>query len=454
MPSAYEYITEDRSTEYRQIEDAFVAEYTARAEKFARHWQYYRGDMPNPLALEKDGYNDNVLLPKVDQLADKCVSFLFGDGITFNAGDGVNEDNATDDAIAQLWQANKGDLLLHHLGLNGAVTGHVAVRIEPRNDDFPRITAINPANLSIFWASDDYEKVLWYRLQHKGNGGGKRIDYVNGEALGGNPDAWYEYTYSIGAHDSQWKPTGNRLLPWPFSPVIDWQNMPNPNERYGLDDVGKALRLNDSLNFVASDYNRILKHHGHPRTIGVGMEAGDVVGSEVGGFWTVNKPATEAQIFNLEMASDLAAARELMAVLNAEIWQSGRMIDPQTLKDKVGDLTNFGLRVLYADVLRKTQTKRLLYAEGLEAVTQRCLMLMGMAAPEHIEVVWPDVLPQDEQAISAAVIGEMGAGLLSKQAARDRLGYDHEAIEAQLQEESAGQDTIGARLLSAFEKGV
>lgn len=458
MPAAQRYVTpdqSDRTTEYRLLEEAHAREYDDRAKIFARHWEYYKGNLPEPLKLERDGYNDNVILAKIDQLADKCVSFLFGDGVTFNADPTSTEDDPTDQAIAELWQANRGNLLLHKLGLNGAIAGHVAVRIEPREGDYPRIVAINPAHLSVFWDETDMERVLWYRLQYRyQNGSGKRVDYVNGSALGGSPEQWIEYPYTIDAQSAQWRPDGGaRLLPWPWCPIVDWQNMPIPIDYYGADDVSKALRLNDALNFVASDYTRILKHHGHPRTIGIGMDAADVVASEVGGFWTVNKPATEASVFNLEMASDLAAARELMAVLNAEIWQSGRMIDPQTLKDKVGDLTNFGLRVLYVDVLRKTETKRLLYAEGLEAINQRCLELMGKAAPAQIAVVWPDVLPTNEVERSTAVIAELGAGIIDKQTSRDLLGLDNEQIEERLEEEKSTEDTLGTRLLSAFERG-
>lgn len=455
MPAATEYLTDDRGAEYRALEDAFVAEYDSRARLFDRHWAYYKGIMPEPLKLEKDGYNDNVILAKIDQLADKTVSFLYGDGITFNAGEGTGRDDPADQALDDLWRANRGSLTQHKMALNGALCGHVAVRIEPRQGMPPRIVPINPAHFSVFWDQADYEHVLWYRLQYRyANGSGKRVDYVNAPALGEkNPDRWYEIVYSINPNGNIWSETGRNLFPWPWCPVIDWQNMPLPADYYGQDDVARALRLNDALNFVASDYNRILKHHGHPRTIGVGMQAGDVVGSEVGGFWTVNKPATEAQIYNLEMASDLAAARELMGILNAEIWQSGRMVDPQTMRDKVGQLTNFGIRVLFTDALAKTETKRLLYAEGYEAINKRCLELMGMAVPDTIETIWPDPIPVDLEAASTAVIAELGAGLLSKQQARDKVGVDHEEAEAQIAEESAGQETLGMRLLGAFEKG-
>lgn len=454
MPAAVEYIQDQSSGDYRALEEAHAKEYDSRAALFARHWDYYKGNLPEPLKREKDGYNDNVILAKIDQLADKTVSFLLGDGITFNAGDGANADDPTDQALAELWRANRGQLLQHKMGLNGSIAGHVAVRIEVRPGNLPRIVALNPAQVSVFWDEADFERILWYRLQYRLGtfGSGKRVDYVSGAAIrDGNPDAWYEYTYAIDGNSSHWSLLNTK--PIEYCPIVDWQNMPLPSDYYGKDDISKALRINDALNFVLSDYQRILKHHGHPRTIGVGMEAADVHSNEIGGFFTVNKPATEAQIYNLEMQSDLSSAREFANLLMAEIWQSGRMVDPATMKDKVGDLTNFGLRLLYGDALQKTETKRLLYQEGFEAINKTCLALMGLAVPEQIATVWPDPLPSDDAALSAAKLAEVQAGLISKQTARDSLGYDHEAEEERIAEEQAGQDTLGMRLLGAFEKG-
>jgi hypothetical protein len=456
MPAARKYILPENinGPESRDLEDAASKEYNSRKKMIERHCSYYEGEMPEPLKKESDGYNDNILFPKVQQLADKVVSFLIGDGVTFNVGKKTEQD-AADEALAILWQRNHGKLLQHQLALNGALAGHVTVRIEPFENDFPRIVALDPIHVSVFWDEQDKENVLWYRLQYLyRDGQGKRVDYVNGAALDVSPDQWYEYVYTADRTRNWRLAEGPMLLPFPWSPIVDWQNLPAVRGYYGSPDVDKAVRLNDQLNFVASDYNRILKHHGHPKTVGLGMEAGDVVGTEVGGFFTVNKPKTEVEIFNLEMTSDLGAARELLNILNAEIWQSGAMVDPQSFKDKLGQLTNFGLRVLYTDALHRTATKRLLYEEGFEQINMRCLEAMGMSRPEDVETIWPEVLPQNKAETSTAIIAELGAGLLDKETARDALGYDNETIMGRLENEKAGEDTLGSRLLDAFSKGV
>jgi hypothetical protein len=459
MPAAFQYLTDLQSPAGKQIDDSFRDEMIARQKRFSQHWDYYGGVMPEPLKKEQDGYNDNVILAKVDQIADKIVSFLLGDGVRWDVG--AEDDADTEDSVVeQLWQANRGKLLLHNIALAGALTGHSAVRLEPREGDFPRIVHINAKHFTAFWDQSDVERVLWYRLQYTlGTAttptSGKRIDYVrgifDGQAADHERDGWTEVVWQWDGH--KWNITGRQPWPWPWPPIVDWQNMPRPHEYYGADDVRRAVALNDALNFVASNYNRILKHHGAPKTIGLGFDAAAIVGSEVGGFYTVNKPKTEADIFNLEMASDLASAREFLSIIAREMWQSARMVDPQTVKDTIGALTNFGLRVLYTDAISKTDTKRQLYGEAFETITQRALELAGQSAPGEITVQWPDVLPEDTEQISKSLLAELGAGVIDKQTYREIRGYDHEQIVARLEDEQAGEQNLGQKLLSAFAKG-
>src|SRR3970040_343915 len=130
MPSALKYPRSLESPDAQAIETAFTKEYDERAKKLARHWAYYDGIMPRSMKLEKDGVDDNIYLPKVDQVADKVVSFLLGDGIRFDVG-GDDQPDEQDDAVAQLWEANASERLLHNLALSGPMSGHCWMRAEP-----------------------------------------------------------------------------------------------------------------------------------------------------------------------------------------------------------------------------------------------------------------------------------------------------------------------------------
>ena len=459
MPAAVQYELNQGSDAYREIEEAFADEISARVATFKRNWDYYEGIMPEPLKPGKDGINDNVLLPKVGQVADKVVSFLIGDGIRFDAsGDG--EQDVNDDNLVELWKANRQQLLFHNIALSGALTGHCWTRLEPREQMPPRIVNLNPANCAAFWDVADIDRVLWYRLQFrvKTDGPGKRIDYVHGRVVDGQVDhevdEWWEIVYTTaGGFDAMWIMQEPQLWPFPWAPIVDWQNLPRPFRYYGLDDISLVVKLNAAVNFVCSNYSRILKHHSFPKTIGLGFEAGEVIETEIGGFFTVNKPKTEADIHNLEMESDLASSRAFIDMLTAEIWHSTRMVDPQSLKDKVGSITNFALRVLYADAIRKIETKRLLYGEGLEMLSLHGLELAGKPLPGTIATIWPDVLPENDAEVAQTLLGELGASVLDLQTYREMRGYDHEQIIQRLAEQGTVEDNLGARLLSAFETG-
>lgn len=456
MPAAVIYVTNQTTTAYRAIEEQFTAEMQARAAAVEQAWAYYDGLMPQPLRVEGDGYNDNVTLPKVDQVADKLVSLLYGDGIDWTVG--VDDTEGADEAVEALWDASQGEHLLHNIGLSGCLAGHVFVRIVPRLADLPKLVNLNPANVAVFWDVADVDRVLWYRLQFTVGESGRRIDYVLGkdteQGWDHSAQGWTERVYDYYPRRSQpWELVSE--MPWPYDwpPIVDWQNLPRPFQRYGLNDVRRAIALNDAINFVASNYNRILKHHGSPKTVGIGFDADEVVGTSVGGLFTVNKPRNEADLFNLEMQSDLGSAREFLGLLMREIWQSARLLDPQSIKDSVGSLTNFGLRVLYADAIAKIQTKRLLYGEGLAEVTRRAFAISGQPVPEALQVRWPDVLPEDSTQIANALLKELEAGVLDMQTYRELRNYDHEQIEERLQAEKANETSLGEQLLTAFARG-
>jgi len=459
MPGVTQYLFE--GPELYDIEAAFEAERNERVQRIRRNWNYYNGAMPEPLKVGQDGVNPNVLFPKIGQVADRVVSFLLGDGVEFDSG-GDDEQDTTDDVLAQVWLDNHKNRLLYNIALTGALAGHVFVRVEPQTEGSPLITNLNPETCAVFWDVSDYKRVLWYRLQYQVNetGPGKRIDYVQGRFANGQFDhqvegEWWEVVYTTrGGYGAKWELVGQpRLLALESAPLVDWQNLPNPFGYYGYDDVSTAVRLNAALNFVASNFNLVLMHHASPKTVGIGFDAGEVVTTEVGGLYTINKPRGEVDLFNLEMQSDLSSSARFMEMLDEEIWHSVRMIDPRTLKDKVGALTNFGLRVMFTDALKKTETKRALYSDGLERLCRHILTVMGVAAPQTIEVIWSDILPESVQERTETVLRRLEAKIIDLKTAREELGYDHDEIEERMAEVGQGETNLGEILLRNFERG-
>lgn len=123
------------------------------------------------------------------------------------------------------------------------------------------------------------------------------------------------------------------------------------------------------------------------------------------------------------------------------------MIDPQAVKDRVGDLTNFGLRVLYNRAIKKTEKKRLLYAEAFDHIARRGLAVAGVTPPETVVTIWPDVLPADETVEVATLTQELQAGIIGKETYRERRGYDNEREADRLAQEGTAGGDVGAQFL-------
>jgi len=451
MPEAMQYTTTIDSDLWKANETAYTSEAKNRLMMIDRHWKYYDGDHDKQLKAQKDGYDDNVIINDVEILAEKSAALLVGDGVTFDTG-GDAESDDTDLAIQMLWEDSQGDTLQGNIALSGSVEGHCVVRLLPQTDisgaviegSLPRLVRISQKHFSAFWDAFDKQRVLWYRLQTVTATTGRRIDYVKGAVMeDGSTDetapVWSEVVYEAknvnkysGIH--QW--ILQSVTPWPheWAPLVDWQNFPNPSGYYGKDDVKSAVKLNDNLNFILSNLMRIVKHYAHPKTVGTGFNADEVIPTAVGGLWTIDK--ADAKVFNLEMQADGNLSRWLAGVVSENLWHSGGMVDPQSIKDKVGQLTNFGLRVLFSDAINRTEKKRALYEEGFQRLNKYALELAGLAVPDTITVVWPDVLPEDAQAEMETLTAEFDRKLISAETYRDRRDYNNEQETDRIAEES------------------
>jgi hypothetical protein len=461
MPEAINYVMDMNSNAWKLLEDTFAKEYNGRGEEIQLNWDYYNGKHRLPLKIQQDGYNDNVVVNHIETLADKSAAFLIGDGVEFDASAGdetsASPEDAADQAIELMWQASRGAILQQALALAGCIEGHNAVRFIPVEGQLPKLQRLQGKYFTVFWDALDMSRVLWYRLQYLAGPSGKRIDYVrgriDGEDINHDAPGWTEIIYTRKNQQqfkldpsSDWRRDVNPVVwEYDFAPIVDWQNLPEPNEYYGRCDVDSAIKLNDALNFILSNMQRIIKHFAAPKTVGIGFNAGDVVMSPVGGFMTV--PVEGAQVFNLEMQSDLQSSMQLAGIIASGLWQSGGMVDPQTLKDRVGTLTNFGLRVLYSDAIKRIEKKRLLYGEAFELINQRGLTIAGMTPPEQVETIWPDVLPVDDQIEVATLTQELQAGIISKETYRDRRGIDNEKELDRLASENTNNGNVGASIL-------
>ncbi len=400
---------------------------------------YRTGDQPDTLKYTTalGQANDNIILNFIGLAVDRSVSMLFGKGVDFNIeGEDDSPESLYLDAVMD---ANKEELLLHTLALYGAESGTCYLRILPEGivgkdgKLYPRLVALDPAYVDIDTEAEDIEIVRSYCMRYpvKGPDGKpaiRKIEIERDEA--GN----WQTVSSIEQGSAQALVTDVTLWPYDFPPVIHCKNLPTTGTPYGQPDITPdVIRLQDRINFTASNISKIIRLYAHPVRIGKGVSKQDVIDVGPDKMLLINQ---DAEIIQLPALGDLPAAQEFYSALKQSIFDVTRTVDITSLQDKVGALTNFGLRILYQDAMQKLATKRELYGDMLEELSRRLLIIGGNPNPPEVEVYWPEPLPQNEQDTTAGLQFDIDNGLVSKQTASMKRGYnfvsEQERIDAEL----------------------
>jgi len=436
MPAIKEYPYSDLGA----IERADKSERAKRTDYVGAAWKYYRGEHRKSLKVRPGQPDDNIIINLCKKLIDTGVAMLFGEIPQYEIVEG--QTTPVESYIERVWQANHGKAFLTDIALSGSVAGHVGVKIVPREGQPPRLVNLDMARLEAFWREGDIEDVLFYVFR---TGDKARQDIVKQDNGG-----WL-------VRDLEYKQGGWHVIPetevrwgyeWP--PIIDWKNLPNPHQYYGLSDLEMA-DLNDAVNFIASNTNRIIKIHAHPKTIGIGMDAKDVQETSIDSFWTIQNP--DAKITNLEMQSDLRSSLEFFQLLRNAFFSLSASVDLASMKDRIGQITNFGLRVLFKDALDRLELKRSLYGAALIEINRRVAELGGHG-PDNVGVLhWANPLPEDRLEDVEAAVKERELGTVSKETLAADLGRKWELEQERIANEAQGEDDIGTRLLRAFERG-
>lgn len=455
MPAAKQYYPELNTVEARKLEEAFEAEFKSRQDASKEAWAYYDGAHRAPLRKDNTGTNDNLIINLIEGIIDKSVSSLIGiddhgmvKGITFDIVDQPGEpgwiQRITQGAqrlfqqqgpseeqqyLDEVWKANNAQMLMLDALLNGGVDGHSFLKVLARGEytesgmEVPRVICLDPACVTVFWDAGDKSRVLWYRIQYEAGGVAYRQDIVREvDVNGADTGRWAIYNYRK-ERTSMFVADGEDVWDYKWPPIVDWKNLPNPKSYYGKSDIGGKGRLNDGLNLTASNVQRILKHHAHPKTVVTGARVEDILTTSIDSLWSI--PSADAKVTNLEMQSDLSSSINFVMLLWRTIYDLARELNPGTVADKLGAITNFGLRVLFADSLAKGGIKRLLAGEALQRLNRYLLELGGYDVTLPINVVWPEPLPSDplQTAQALQIMATLG---LSNETALKRWGADPE----------------------------
>jgi hypothetical protein len=407
-------------------------------------WKAYKGEFKPPLKVEKDDPDDNVISNRCAAIADKSVSFLFGETIKIEASDETSEpDTATQEFLDGIWGDDDEKMtLLCKIALNGSVCGQTFVKLIPPQDSspYPRIVVLNSCLIRIVTDPDDCETIYAYIIEYPMQGDIQKRQIIarvdpNGDTstLGSTlDDTWTITNYVRKGQTGTWAQTGEQeLWAYPFAPILTCQNLPNPNESWGIPDVTDVLiKQNKVLNFIQSNISRILYYHAHPKTIATGARLEEV---KTGPGDVTILPSPESKVFNLEMTSDLQSSRNFAADLRADMDEESRV--PAVALGRLaemprGDVSGIALQLMFQPLIEKTTLKRRLYGELIREISRAALVLGGKISVEEfedypIEIHWQNLLPVDDQkeAQTALILKQLG---VSDDTLLRRLGFDPE----------------------------
>lgn len=427
MPKAMRYLGPNEPRGRETLEQFYDDERQKRISQFNLAEDYYDGNHPKSLIVsDNDLYDDNVVVNITKQAVDRILSFLFPAMPTFQYTNDNEYESEEEQELRNAWVENGGPVLLNKIASNGAKSGHCFVRIRPpnRTHKYPRLQNIPPGMIVPFWKADDIDLVLWYEMKWTTGDDEYLVDFIN-EAdfpVGDEPERWRIIQYIKRRGSNEWEVDREEIWPYPFGPIVDWQHLPDANRYYGRPETTEdQIKLQQSVNKIASDINRILRFHAFPRTIGTGINAGDVKATSIDNFFAT--PNEKANIYNLEMKSDLASSMNMLQFLNdAYLAQARVVIMKGTVKD-FQRVTNTGIRAVFLDMISKNQVLRWSYGMGLQEISRRMMMLMDYDYELRPDIIWTDPLPEDDTEAINTLVLELIHNLVSPQTASAKRGY-------------------------------
>lgn len=455
----------------KDVNELGMKENQARQKDIKSRWAYYDGDHPKPLKVPPGKRDDNVILNLCGRTVDKTTEFVGvpmrfevkgGAEVEPGAGGLLQEETAPEQqALDDLWERCKE--WTPDVFTSGQIAGHVFTRIHQNEDGEWTYSLLDPRTMTIFWNAGIVRSVLFYRMEWQIGKQAFRQDTVPVWLLNNDrtnpwmmgdlrrdgseskrPEGWVIIEYEQNQR-KEWVEVTRDIWDFPFAPIVDWANQSRPHTYYGQTSLSNP-GLNDSINFVASNTARIIKYHAHPKTIGVGVDPEKIVPTPVDGFYSVPEGA---DVHNLEMQSDLMSSMNMLNLLKGEFFASQRVIDIATVQDKLGQITNFGVRMMFSDMLSMCDEMRKRYGKGLGETLRRLLWVQGVQLEERPTAHWDDPLPINRLELLQAAQIESGLGTTSKQTLAKDLGRDYVVEVERRDEETTDAGQAMARVLTA-----
>lgn len=434
-----------------------------RQKRICDAWAAYKGQLDAPLMKMPGQPDDNVLNNQCKAIVDRGTEFLFGKELEISVG--TDAPPESQNCLNKIWGRKETRIpLLQKLAMSGSICGQAFLRIVPSSTTI-RLVVVDPSTVFVRTAPQDCETVLLYCIEYSSTEtiNGRlvecyyreeitRIDPSSDDDVEGYEDldsngfdagvTWQIQHWTRQGDRGVWSQVSDPILwQYPFPPLFHCQNLPNPHEFWGIPDLTPDLiGVNNALNLVQSNINRINKLYGQPilYAVGAGEQVIDVKPGRI-----ITLGGVNSGIHAVPIQADIQGASLFADTLRSNIdEQSGvPSIAIGRIKDiPRGSISGIAIELMFMPLLKKTDKKRCLYGEIILDVSLALLSISGIQGDIDLTLGWQDPLPHDDLPAINAEVAKKQLGISNTTLQRE-LGYDP-LEEAALAEEENQSESI------------
>lgn len=430
-----------------------------RLSRYREGWKFYAGDQY--VQLYEDG-DRKLVMNYCKAIVDKGASWLFPDPEWQIEVPSGNEFAA--EFLQAVWRANDKGSLSWKMAQMGGVTGDVFLQVTLHDvDEKGTLLPLDQRQIALRLISSSFchpvfgpngeivECLIQYPMATNLVEANRQkyslyTQYINRDVV----REWINRTEL---------PSSGRKNIFGMVPIVHWCNHPVATSFYGGSDIEDIIPLQEALNSVATAIKKIIEYHAEPTTLIFGAKATELLkGAKK--VWS-NLPE-KARVENLQLNTDLAAAREYMAKIKLAIHEISSI--PENAFGEIQPVSNtsgVALETLYLPFTEKVRKKQILYGEGMSKVNSLIILAAerGLGIDFHglvenyedrylNDIVFSSPLPRDESDILDRLQKKITMGIESQLGALKTI-YRGKNINAKILEVLADKRE---NLLTEFEK--
>jgi len=240
-------------------------------------------------------------------------------------------------------------------------------------------------------------------------------------------EEWTSSEFALTAGDREVLRTTN---PYGFIPFVHIPNARPANEFWGTSDLKDVIPLNRELNERMSDMADVIRFHSDPPVIFKGVAEHSNLPVGPGTVWDVPEGAEvellewrgQAPAVHQHIERVMRALHDVAETPKTAFGDSGRLLSGVALETELQPL------------IQKTLRKRSWWSAGLRQRNRYILRIaelkgLGSFAPYRSKILWPPLLPADNDTEVRNNVALVAAGLRSRRTAMDRLGEENPEAE-------------------------